>query len=133
VFFGIATIGGTLAYQKQAPTREAADKLLAQRYAAPTKADANDFLYAWDSSRDYNAAPGLERITAHLLAINAADDERNPPETGLMEEALKRVKNGKLLLIPGSDQTRGHAATAFAKFYKRELAEFLASVPKRGM
>jgi homoserine O-acetyltransferase len=133
VFFGIATIGGTLAYQKQAPTREAADKLLEQRYAGATKADANDFLYAWDSSRDYNAAPGLDRIKAHLLAINAADDERNPPETGLMEAALKRVKNGKLLLIPASEETRGHAATGMAKFYKRELTEFLASVPKRGM
>ncbi len=133
VFFGIATIGGTLAYQKQAPTREAADKLLEQRYAAATKADANDFLYAWDSSRDYDAAPGLERITAPLLAINAADDERNPPETGLMEAALKRVKGGKLLLIPASDETRGHAATGMAKFYKRERGEFLAGAPRRGM
>ncbi|MGE3159793.1 MAG: alpha/beta fold hydrolase, partial [Xanthobacteraceae bacterium] len=133
VFFGIATNGGTLAYQKQAPTRQAADKLLEQRYAAVTKADANDFLYYWDSSRDYDASPGLERITAHLLAINAADDERNPPETGLMEAALKRVKNGKLLLIPASNETRGHAATGMAKLYKRELTEFLASVPKRGM
>jgi homoserine O-acetyltransferase len=133
VFYGIFSIGGTLAYQKQAPTRELADKLLEQRIAAATKADANDFLYYWDSSRDYNASPGLERITAPLLAINAADDERNPPETGLMEAALKRVKNGKLLLIPASEETRGHAATGMAKFYKRELAEFLASVPKRGM
>jgi homoserine O-acetyltransferase len=133
VFFGISTIGGTLAYQKQAPTREAADKLLEQRYAAATKADANDFLYYWDSSRDYNASPGLERITAALLAINAADDERNPPETGIMERELKRVKNGRLLLIPASEETRGHAATSMAKFYKRALTEFLASVPKRGL
>ena len=133
VFYGIVSIGGTLAYQKEAPTRELADKLLERRIAAATKADANDFLYFWDSSRDYNASPGLDRITAALLAINAADDERNPPETGIMERELKRVKNGKLLLIPASEETRGHAATAFAKFYKRELAEFLASVPKRGM
>jgi homoserine O-acetyltransferase len=133
VFFGISTIGGTLAYQKQAPTREAADKLLEQRYAAATKMDANDFLYAWDSSRDYNAAPGLDRITAPLLAINAADDERNPPETGLMEDALKRVKTGKLLLIPASDETRGHAATGMAKLYSKELGAWLAGVAKRGM
>jgi homoserine O-acetyltransferase/O-succinyltransferase len=133
VYYGIVSIGGTLAYQKQAPTRELADKLLEQRTAAATKADANDFLYFWDSSRDYNASPGLDRITAPLLAINAADDERNPPETGIMERELKRVKNGKLFLIPASEETRGHAATAFAKFYKRELAEFLATVPKRGM
>ena len=71
----------------------------------------------------YNASPRLERITAALLAINAADDERNPPETGIMERELKRVKNGKLLLIPASDETRGHAATGMAKFYKRELME----------
>jgi homoserine O-acetyltransferase/O-succinyltransferase len=133
VFFGISTIGGTLAYQKLAPTREAADKLLEQRIAQATKADANDFLYAWDSSRDYNAAPGLDRIKAPLLAINAADDERNPPETGLMEAALKRVKNGKLLLIPASEETRGHAATGMAKFYKEALAELLETVPRRGM
>ena len=133
VFFNLGTNGGTLALQKMAPTREAADKLLEQRRAAMTKADANDFLYAWDSSRNYNAAPGLERITAHVLAINAADDERNPPETGIMEDALKRVKHGKLLLIPASDQTRGHAATGMAKFYKQQLQEFLAAAPKRGM
>ena len=77
-FFGIATNGGTLAYQKAAPTREKADQLLDGRLAAPFKADANDFLYQWDSSRDYDASPGLERIEATLLAINAADDERNP-------------------------------------------------------
>ena len=103
MFYGIATNGGTLAYQKQAPTREAADKLLDQRLAAPFNADANDILYQWDSSRDYNPSAGLERIQAALLAINSADDERNPPETGIMERELKRVKNGKLLLIPASD------------------------------
>ncbi|MFL5030054.1 MAG: alpha/beta fold hydrolase [Xanthobacteraceae bacterium] len=133
VFFGIATNGGTLAYQKAAPTREAADKLLDARLAAPFTADANDFLYQWESSRDYNPAPGLERIEAPLLAINSADDERNPPETGLMERALKRVKNGRLFLIPASDDTRGHGTTGMAKFWKRELQQFLETVPRRTM
>src|SRR3954452_14321393 len=94
VFFGIATSGGTLAYQKLAPTREQADRLVDGRLAAPFTADANDFLYQWDSSRDYNPAPGLERIEARLLAINSADDERNPPETGTLAREIKRVKNG---------------------------------------
>jgi homoserine O-acetyltransferase len=133
VFFAIATNGGTLAYQQMAPTRVAADKLLDERLAAPAPADANDALYQWDSSRDYNPAPGLEKITAHLLAINAADDERNPPETGLMVQALKRVKNGKLLLIPASAETRGHGTTGFAKFYADPLRELLATAPKRAM
>jgi homoserine O-acetyltransferase/O-succinyltransferase len=133
VFYGIATSGGTLAQQKAAPTRELADKLLDARLAAPFKADANDFLYQWESSRDYNPAPGLERIRAALLAINAADDERNPPETGLMERALKRVPGGRLYLIPASEETRGHGTTGMAKFWNSQLQEFLASVARRAM
>ena len=133
VFFGIATSGGTLAYQKNAPTRERADKLVNDRLAAPFRADANDTLYQWDSSRDYNPSPGLERIEATVLAINAADDERNPPETGLMERELKRVKNGKLYLIPASEQTTGHGTTGQAKFYAEPLRQLLQSAPKRAM
>jgi homoserine O-acetyltransferase len=133
VFFGIATNGGTLAYQKAAPTREAADKLLDARLNAPFTADANDFLYQWESSRNYNPEPELARIQAALLAINAADDERNPPETGVMQRALAQVKNGKLLLIPASEQTRGHGTTGFAKFWKKELGEFLQAAPRRAM
>jgi len=133
VFYGIATSGGTLALQKAAPTRELADKLLDARLAAPFKADANDYLYQWESSRDYNAAPGLERIKAALLAINAADDERNPPETGSMERALKRVPTGRLYLIPASEETRGHGTTGMAKFWKSQLQEFLASAARRAM
>jgi homoserine O-acetyltransferase len=131
VFMGIATSGGTLAYQALAPTRAKADQLVDERLAAPPPADANDFIYQWEASRDYNAAPGLARISASLLAINSADDERNPPQTGLMAEAMKRVKNGQMLLIPASAETRGHGTTGMAKFWKQQLAEFLASVPKR--
>ncbi|MBM3533621.1 MAG: alpha/beta fold hydrolase [Alphaproteobacteria bacterium] len=133
IFYGIATNGGTLAFQQMAPTREAADKLLDQRLASPTQADANDYLYQWDSSRDYDAAPGLEKIKAALLAINSADDERNPPETGIMERELKRVKNGKLYLVPASADTRGHGTTANARWWKGQLQEFLQTVPKRAM
>ncbi len=133
VFYGIATSGGTLAFQQMAPTREAADKLLNERLASPTTADANDFLYQWDSSRDYDAAPGLEKIKAAVLAINSADDERNPPETGLMERELKRIKNAKLYLIPASADTRGHGTTASAKWWKHQLQELLQNAPKKAM
>ena len=133
VFFGIATNGGTLAYHKIAPTRAAADKLVDTRLAAAPPPDANDFLYQWESSNDYDASPGLERIQAALLAINAADDERNPPETGIMERALKRVKNGRLYLILASDATSGHGTTGGAKLYKQQLQELLQSAPQRAM
>lgn len=133
VFFGIATNGGTLAYQKMAPTREAADKLLDGRLNAAFGADANDFLYQWDSSRDYNPAPKLGNIKAAVLAINSADDERNPPETGIMDRELKRIPNARLLLIPASEDTRGHGTTGMAKFWAKQVGEFLASAPKRTM
>ena len=133
VFFGIATSGGTLRYQKLAPTRELADKLVEARLAEPMTADANDFLWAWGSSADYDAAPGLEKIKATVLAINAADDERNPPETGVTERALARIKNAKLLLIPGSEDTSGHGTTGDAKFYKQRLQELLDTAPRQAM
>lgn len=131
VFFGIATNGGTLALQKAAPTRQLADKLLDGRLNAPFPGDANDVLYQWDSSRDYNAAPKLDRIKAALLVINAADDERNPPETGLMERELKRVPGARLHLIPASDDTSGHGTTGRAKFYAAQLRQLLQDAPKR--
>ena len=95
-------------------------------------ADANDFLYQWESSNDYDAEPGLDRIRAVLLAVNAADDERNPPETGITVRALERVKNGRLHLIPASEDTRGHGTTGSAKFYKQQLQELLQTAPKQG-
>ncbi len=131
VFYATGTNGGDLAYQKQAPTRDAADKLVTARLAAPAPADANDFLYQWASSGDYNPAPKLGAIKAHLLAINSADDERNPVATGLMAEAMKQVKNGKLYLIPASPDTAGHGTTgSMARLYAEPLREFLAAVPR---
>jgi homoserine O-acetyltransferase/O-succinyltransferase len=132
VFYAIATNGGTLNYQKNAPTRELADKLLDARMAAPFTADANDYLYQWDSSRDYNPSAGLEKIQASVLAINSADEERNPPETGLLEAALKRLKSGKSFLIPASDTTLGHGTTGNAKFWQAQLGPLLAAAPKIG-
>ena len=132
VFFAISTSGGNQALYKAAPTREKADQLLNERLKAPYTLDANDALYQWDSSRDYNPSAGLERIDASLLVINAADDERNPPELGVLEREMKRVKNGRVFLIPGSDATAGHGTTGQAKWWKDELAKLLQSAPRRG-
>jgi homoserine O-acetyltransferase len=131
-FFSLATSGGTIALQKLAPTRELADKVVDQRLTGRPDADANDLIYQYDSARDYNPTPGLERIKAAVLAINAADDERNPPETGITERALKGVSNARLLLIPASEETRGHGTTGNAKFWKKELQDLLATTPRRG-
>ena len=90
------------------------------------------FIYAWESSGDYDPTPLLERIEAPLLLVNSADDERNPPETGVTEAAMRHVRNGRLFLIPASEDTRGHATTGMAKFYAKELRAFLQSAPRRG-
>jgi homoserine O-acetyltransferase len=128
VFYATATNGGTLNLQASAPTRAAADRLLDQRLAAAPPPDANDFIWQWDSSRDYNPAPLLDRIKARVLAINAADDERNPPETGLMQAAMERVARGRLLLIPASAETLGHGITGNARFWRDELARFMREI-----
>jgi homoserine O-acetyltransferase len=130
LFFATGTSGGTLAFQQQAPTRAAADKYIDERLAASFTADANDFLYQWSSSGDYNPSPMLGKIKAPLLAINSADDERNPPETGVMNEAMKQVKGGKVYLIPASTDTRGHGTTGMAKFWSAQLKDFMAGLPR---
>jgi homoserine O-acetyltransferase/O-succinyltransferase len=131
--YGIASAGGTLGYQTLAPTADKADKMMDERLETPVAADANDFVYQWEASHDYNPSAQLDRIEATLLAINAADDERNPPETGVTDAALRRVRNGKLYLIPASTETRGHLTTGNAKFYTQQLRELLATAPQRTM
>ena len=132
VFFATGTNGGNQALAAAAPTRATADALVDKSLSAPFAGDANDYLYQWDSSRDYNPSAGLERIQATVLAINSADDERNPPETGVLDREIKRVKNGRVFLIPASDKTAGHGTTGQAKFWKSELAAVLQSAPRLG-
>lgn len=132
VFFSIATNGGNIGMHRAAPTREKADAYLDKALSAPFAGDANDLLYRWESSRDYDPEPGLDRIKATLLAINSADDERNPLELGVIEKALARIPNAKSLVIPASAETVGHSTTGFAKFWKREMAELLSTAPRKG-
>jgi homoserine O-acetyltransferase len=131
--YRFASAGGTLAYQTSAPTAEKADKMVDEQLASPVTADANDFIYQWEASHDYNPSVSLENISATLLAINAADDERNPPETGITDEAIKRIKHGRLYLIPASRETRGHLTTGNARFYADQLPELLQAAPQRTM
>ncbi|HEX9160591.1 MAG TPA: hypothetical protein VF980_02705, partial [Thermoanaerobaculia bacterium] len=115
-----------LAWQKTMPARDDADRWLAEQMKTRlANADANDVLYALEASRDYDPSTQLERITAPLLAINSADDFVNPPELGIMESLIKRVRRGRFVLIPISDQTRGHGTHTLAQVWQKELAAFL--------
>jgi homoserine O-acetyltransferase len=132
VFYGLATNGGNQGLYKAARTREEADKLVDGRLKAAFAPDANDVLYQWESSRDYNPSAALEKIEATLLAINSADDERNPPELGVLDREIKRVKRGRAFLIPGSEQTIAHSTAFMARLWKAELETVLRTAPRQG-
>jgi homoserine O-acetyltransferase len=111
---------------KEAPTLAKADNSLNTYVANNMKThDANDVLYALEASRDYDPGPALGQIKVPLLAINFADDLINPPELGVLETEIKRVLHGNALVIPLSDQTRGHGTHTLAAVWKSHLAEFL--------
>lgn len=122
-----------LQMQKQAPTREEADRMFDNAVTNAVRGkDANDMLYQFDASRDYNPQPSLETIKAPLVAINSADDQVNPPELGIAEREIKRVKRGRFILIPISDQTRGHGTHSLPALWKQYLAELLEESKSSG-
>jgi homoserine O-acetyltransferase len=119
-----------LVQHHDAPTRAAADSAITAWLDARFRTmDANDMLYAFDASRDYDPEPMLGRITAPVLAINSADDQVNPPELGLMERLMPRVAHGRYVLLPISPQTRGHGTHTVAAVWKEPFSAFLATLP----
>ena len=118
--------GNPLIRQAEAPTLAAADQLLDRSLTGMMSGmDANDLVYALDASYDYDPAPDLEKIRAPLLAINSADDLINPPELGILEREIKRVKQGQAVVIPLSDATVGHGTHTKAAVWKDRLQAFL--------
>jgi homoserine O-acetyltransferase len=121
-----------LVQHRQAPTRDAADSVITAYLDARMKAtDANDMLYQFDASRDYDPSPHLRRVTAPVLAINSADDLVNPPELGIVERLMPQVAKGRFILLPITLQTRGHGTHSAPTVWGGYLAEFLAALPER--
>ncbi|HEV7427740.1 MAG TPA: alpha/beta fold hydrolase [Thermoanaerobaculia bacterium] len=124
-----------LQWQKSGATRDDADRWISEQLKTRVATtDADDLLYAIESSSDYDPSAQLERITVPLLVINSADDFINPPELGILEPAIKRVKRGRYVLIPVSEATHGHSTHTWAAVWEREFRDFLAhnapSVPQ---
>jgi len=120
----------SLQLQTLAPSREDADRYVTEWVQARlARTDANDLLYAFEASRDYDPAPDLGRVLAPVLAINSADDLVNPPELGLMDRLMPRVRRGRYVLIPQSDATRGHLTHSYPALWKQHLEAFLATLP----
>ena len=124
---------GTSALQlhKANPTHDQADAAVTKMREQAQKLDANDMLYYFDASSDYNPSPMLDRIKAPLYAINSADDVVNPPELGILDREIKKVAHGRYILIPTSDETRGHGTHSRAVVWKTYLLELLAESEPR--
>ena len=119
-------VSSPLQWQKAAPTREAADRFFDEQVKTRlSSADANNMLYQFEASSDYDPAPDLEKIQAPLTAVNSADDQVNPPELGILEREIRRVKRGAYVLIPTSDETRGHGTHSRPAVWKQHLADLL--------
>ncbi|MFI5175145.1 MAG: alpha/beta fold hydrolase [Terriglobia bacterium] len=120
-------------WQQQAPTIQAADKMFDELVQFRLgRTDANDMLYQFDASRDYDPSSRLENIQAPLVAVNSADDQVNPPELGIVEQEIKRVKRGRFVLIPISDKTRGHGTHSLPEIWKGYLGELIKESGKMG-
>src|SRR5215472_17291705 len=120
-----------LPMQKSFPTREAADQFLDDDFKSRLSSlDANDLLYQVNASRNYDPFPQLEKIVAQVMWLNSADDFINPPELGIAQREVARLKNGKFLLIPASEQTHGHGSHTWAVLWKQQLVELLEKSAK---
>jgi homoserine O-acetyltransferase/O-succinyltransferase len=118
--------------QQQMPTLQRSDEVLDAYVTEALKtADANDLLYQVSASQDYDPAPGLEKIRAPLIAINSADDLINPPELQILEREIKRVPNGKAIVLPFSAETVGHGTHTLAKVWEQHLAALLQQSERR--
>jgi len=111
-----------------APTRAAADQLYDERVALIAKGDANDSLWAIESIEDYSPETDLPKIKAKVLLINTVEDEANPPELGTVERAMKKIHDGRYVLIPYSDKTHGHFTHYYAAVWKPYLISFMGSL-----
>src|ERR1700690_413632 len=124
----ILLIAGSAPLRNQAmfPTRDAADKYLGEYMGSRAAGmDANDTLYQVNASRNYNPSPGREKTQARGMYVNSADDFINPPELGIAEREIKRVKNGRFVLLPITPETRGHGTHTLAAVWQQYLAELL--------
>jgi homoserine O-acetyltransferase/O-succinyltransferase len=110
--------------QRDLPTRDEVDKYLAERLAHSDE-DANDLLFALNASRNYDPSPNLDKITAHVMFVNSADDFINPPELGIAEQQIKKVRNGRFVLLPISDKTHGHGTHTDAAVWQEYLKQLL--------
>ncbi|MFK7963634.1 MAG: alpha/beta fold hydrolase [Burkholderiaceae bacterium] len=128
-WFGLATSNGNLRLQRLGATREMADALVDEKKAKQKVGDANDIMYMWNASRNFDPSPKLESIKAKVLLLLSQDDERNPVELPMLKKGMAKIPDGSVYIVPEDDETTGHGTTYNAAYYADELSEFLSKLP----
>jgi homoserine O-acetyltransferase/O-succinyltransferase len=122
----MALFGAPLRVWRAAPTRALADaafdKLIANAVAGK---DANDMLYQYEASTDFDPAADLGKIQARVIAINTEDDTVNQPELGVMEREIRKVPRGRYVLVPRGDSTIGHGSYTVGMLFAQYIVELL--------
>lgn len=130
IWFGTANYLGERNFSTTGSTRQAVDDMINKRYESSNVPDANDAMYQWGASRDFDPVPDLEKIKASVLIINSDDDPRNPPELDMLTLGLAKIADGESFMIKGTDETTGHGTVMdFPELYEGKLAKWLADVP----
>jgi len=127
-YYQVFSSGGDIAWQEKANNRKKTEEIMYETLNKKVTMDANDFLYQWDSSRDFDPSSKLKSIKAYVLAINSADDERNPYTTGIMDKSIAQISKASYYQIPASDKTSGHGTTMSADLWKDKLVEFMKKI-----
>ncbi len=128
-WFGLATSNGNLRLQSLGATREMADAVVDEKKASQKVGDANDVMYMWNASRNFDPTAKLADIEAKVLLILSQDDERNPVELPMLEEGMARIADGDVYIVPEDDETNGHGTTYNSAYYADQLADFMKSLP----
>ncbi|WP_099825579.1 alpha/beta fold hydrolase [Oceaniglobus indicus] len=128
-WFGMATSGGNLRLQELGATNEMASAYVDERKAEQKVGDANDTMYMWNASRNFDPTPKLGDIKAKVLLILSQDDERNPTELPMLEEGMAKIPDGQVFIVPESAETSGHGTTYTSAYYADELGAFMKTLP----
>lgn len=129
VWFGLATSGGNLRLQELGATNAMASAYVDERKASQKVGDANDVMYMWNASRNFDPSPKLDQITAKVLVVLSEDDERNPLELPMLKDGMAKIPDGAVYIVPESPTTTGHGTTFNAGLYADQLAAFLKTLP----
>lgn len=118
-------IDGVPALQQEVANVTDADTIIHAVKGQTSGGDANDLLYAFESSSDFNAEPGIGQIKTKVYALNFADDEFYRDSLQILQRDMKQVSQGKVVIRPVSAGSTGHFTMSHPNLWKDQVATFM--------